>query len=487
MQRTPLVLAILAALTGLAISFGAARAEMCFDAVLDGAQAGTPSLGTGVGKFVLSDDELTLTYNITFSGLGAPETVSHIHSDAEGGGVVRNLALGTPKIGEWKSSDAQAMTPARVANLKAGLLYVNVHSTAFPAGEIKGQIRPAPCTETCYEVLDINGANAGTPSTGTGFARVSLNHTETELAYWVEFSGLGAPETVSHIHSTAEGGGVVRPLAVGSPKAGVWKFTDVPALTAARVQALKNGQLYVNIHSTTFPAGEIAGPIVAGSCRPQCFDAVLDGAQAGTPSNGAGAGHFRLSHARERLLFNYTITGIVGETVSHIHNQNEGGAVMAPTGVGQSKSGEWDYNDGIPLTIARVIDTMNNQMYVNVHTPTYPAGEIRGQLLSVPCVTTSTDDIPAVRTTLHQNYPNPFNPATVISFELAAPEYVRLHVFDVAGRRVVTLIDGKRPAGLAQTTWDGRDASGKPVSSGVYFYRLLTGETSHTKKMVLLK
>ena len=486
MNRVRFVPPILAALAITLISFSTAHAELCFDAALDGAQAGTPSLGTGVGKFVLSDDELTLTYNISFTGLGAAETAAHFHSDALGGGVVRTLALGSPKIGQWKSTDAQPMTPALVADLKAGRLYVNVHSTTFPAGEIKGQILSAACREACYEAT-INGDGAGTNSPGTGFGRISLNHTETELAYWIEFSGLVVAETAAHFHSAAEGGSVVRPLGLGSPKAGVWKFTDSPALTAARVQALKDGLIYVNIHSSMFPNGEIAGDVLAGACDPKCFDAVLDGAQAGTTSAAGGAGHFVLSHAHERLAYNYTITGIVDETASHIHNQNEGGAVVRNTGVGQSKSGEWDYDDVPALTIARVIDLNNSQLYVNVHTPTYPAGEIRGQLLPVPCFATGVEDTPPARTTLGQNYPNPFNPTTTITFDLASPGYVRLDVFDVAGRHVATLVDGNKPAGPAEAAWNGRDTTGRPASSGVYFYRLLAGGTSQTKKMVLLK
>jgi hypothetical protein len=267
----------------------------------------------------------------------------------------------------------------------------------------------------------------------------------------------------------------------------VWKFNDATAMTAARVQALKNGQLYINIHSSLFTAGEIAGDILAGACNPQCFDARLDGAQAGTPSLGSGAGHFILSHAHERFAYYYAISGIVDEAASHIHNQNEGGAVVVTTGVGQSKAGEWDYDDAPPLNVARVTDLKNSQMYANVHTPTYPAGEIRGQLLPVPCFASGVDDTPPARTTLYQNYPNPFNPTTVISFDLAKPGYVRLDVFDVAGRRVATLVDGNQPAGTAEVAWNGGDANGRPVSSGVYFYRLLADGMAQTKKMVLLK
>jgi len=484
-DRSPFIRPTLAALVLTLAGFGAARAELCFDAVIDGTQQGTPSLATGVGKFVLSDNELTLTYKITFSGLSASETAAHIHSDAEGGVAVRDLALGSPKVGRWLSTDAQAMTPARVADLKAGLLYVNIHSTSYPAGEIKGQILPSACTETCYGAI-INGENAGTQSPGTGFARLALNHTETELAYWVEFSGLILPETASHIHNAAEGGIAVRALGPGSPKAGVWKFTDSLPLTAARVQALKNGLFFVNIHSFLYQSGEIMGDVFADACDPKCFDAVLD-AGPGSSSPAGGAGHFVLSHAHERVAYHYTVTGIVDESASHIHNQGEGDAVVVDTGVGQSKSGEWDYDDVPPFNIARVGHLKDGLMYADVHTSAYPSGEIRGQLVSVPCYATSADDVPVPRTTLHQNYPNPFNPATTISFDLAQPGHVRLDVFDVAGRRVATLVDGVRAAGLSRATWDGRDSHGQPVSSGVYFYRLMAGGTLQTKKMVLLK
>jgi hypothetical protein len=485
MGRSRFVPPILIALAITLSAFGTTRAELCFTAVIDGAQEGTPSLATGVGKFVLSDDELTLTYKITFTGLSASESGAHIHSDAEGGAAVSDLASGTPKVGRWLSTDAQAMTPARVADLKAGLLYVNIHSTSYPAGEIRGQILPTACTETCYAAI-INGENAGTQSPGTGFARLALNHTETELAYWVEFSGLFFPEVASHIHNAAEGGIAVRPLGPGSPKAGVWKFTDSLALTPARVQALKNGLFFVNIHSSFYIGGEIMGDVFADACDPKCFDAVLS-AGPGSASLAGGAGHFVLSHAHERFAYHYTVSGIVDESASHIHNQGEAGAVVVDTGIGRSKSGEWDYDDTPPLNKARVVHLKNGQMYADVHTTAFPPGEIRGPLRSVPCYATAADDVPVARTTLHQNYPNPFNPTTTISFELAAPGRIRLEVFDVAGCRVATLVDGMRAAGPSQAAWNGRDAVGQPVSSGVYFYRLLTGGTSQTKKMVLLK
>jgi hypothetical protein len=89
---------------------------------------------------------------------------------------------------------------------------------------------------------------------------------------------------------------------------------------------------------------------------------------------------------------------------------------------------------------------------------------------------------------LRQNTPNPFNPTTMIAFELPAPARVVLDVFDVGGALVDRLAEGPWAAGPHRVTWDGTDASGEPVSSGVYFYRLtVDGRVAATRKMALLK
>lgn len=95
--------------------------------------------------------------------------------------------------------------------------------------------------------------------------------------------------------------------------------------------------------------------------------------------------------------------------------------------------------------------------------------------------------IPAWATALHQNYPNPFNPATTISFTLAEKSAVDLSIFTPEGKRVVTLVKEKLPAGFKNVPWDGKDTKGNVLSAGVYFYRLKAGKTVLSRKMVLLK
>lgn len=91
------------------------------------------------------------------------------------------------------------------------------------------------------------------------------------------------------------------------------------------------------------------------------------------------------------------------------------------------------------------------------------------------------------RYALWQNYPNPFNPATEIAFDLPRAGHVLLQVYNINGRLVATLVNGSMTAGRHTIEWAGRDASGREVTSGVYFYRLETSTASLTRKMLLLR
>jgi unsaturated rhamnogalacturonyl hydrolase len=88
---------------------------------------------------------------------------------------------------------------------------------------------------------------------------------------------------------------------------------------------------------------------------------------------------------------------------------------------------------------------------------------------------------------LYQNHPNPFNPSTTISFTLPKQSVTKLMVYNVEGRLVRKLVDGMLDEGFKKVIWDGKDAKGNFMSSGVYFYRLKAGNRTLTKKMVLLK
>ncbi|HMD13669.1 MAG TPA: T9SS type A sorting domain-containing protein, partial [Bacteroidota bacterium] len=83
---------------------------------------------------------------------------------------------------------------------------------------------------------------------------------------------------------------------------------------------------------------------------------------------------------------------------------------------------------------------------------------------------------------LGQNYPNPFNPSTVIHFELPKESRVQLTLYNLLGQNVLNILDETRPAGVYDVQVDAGN-----LSSGVYFYRLTSGDFEQTKKMLLMK
>jgi len=88
---------------------------------------------------------------------------------------------------------------------------------------------------------------------------------------------------------------------------------------------------------------------------------------------------------------------------------------------------------------------------------------------------------------LGQNHPNPFNPSTDISFSLPSRQYALLRVLDTRGSVVRTLLDSEAGPGSETVRWDGRNTQGQAVPSGIYFYRLESGDSNQVKKMVLVK
>ncbi|MCF7824600.1 MAG: T9SS type A sorting domain-containing protein [Candidatus Marinimicrobia bacterium] len=88
---------------------------------------------------------------------------------------------------------------------------------------------------------------------------------------------------------------------------------------------------------------------------------------------------------------------------------------------------------------------------------------------------------------LAKNYPNPFNPSTTIAFDVPTSSEVMITVYDVMGRKVTDLVNSEYSAGSYNVSWNGVDAAGTPVSSGLYIYKMTAGNFTATSKMLFLK
>jgi CHRD domain len=340
-------------------------------ALLSGMQEVPPNTsgGIGCGQFSIDTCANTMAFRITYSCLNAPETAAHIHGAAAPGanaGVVFPLPPGPVKTGIWNYPEALE------AAILDGRMYVNIHSAAFPGGELRGQI--------VSHVAFIDGAqeNPPVPGGGVGFGLVNLNTDTNSGTYYIAYGGLGAPETAAHIHGFAAHGtnaGVIVPLPAGSPKVGVFAYPE-----AAEANWL-DGLTYINIHSAAFPGGEIRGQLTR-IVNP------LDTQQEvpPNPSTATGCGLYSLNRTTDVLGFDIVYCGLsAAETAAHIHGFAPPGAnagVLFPLPGGPRKLGTWAFG------AANEPGVVGGRTYANVHTAAFPGGEIRGQILvpPYPCV-----------------------------------------------------------------------------------------------------
>ena len=137
--------------------------------------------------------------------------------------------------------------------------------------------------------------------------------------------------------------------------------------------------------------------------------------------------------------------------------------------------------DNIPVAISKYL--WSNSFYLAGST----LGEIQNSYTSLFYIGIidgigNSNNINQKKFTLHQNYPNPFNPRTIIKYQLSNSGIVSLKVFNLTGKEITDLVNGRKNAGSYEAEFDG---SGMP--SGIYFYKLETNEFSDVKRMVLLK
>ena len=136
------------------------------------------------------------------------------------------------------------------------------------------------------------------------------------------------------------------------------------------------------------------------------------------------------------------------------------------------------------LTAAEVEQWLRQTQHVNDKSPIFQSGiAVLQSLLAV---------LTPQETVLLPNYPNPFNPETWIPYQLAETTDVTIRIYATSGESVRTLVLGSRPAGIYQSRgqaayWDGKNAFGEPVASGIYFYTLSAGRFTATRRMVIRK
>lgn len=105
----------------------------------------------------------------------------------------------------------------------------------------------------------------------------------------------------------------------------------------------------------------------------------------------------------------------------------------------------------------------------------------------ISAVSNAEEHAPSAHSGLDNIYPNPFNPSTTIRYYVAKTQPVKLVVFNLKGQVINTLVNAPKNAGSHTVNWDGKDDNGRPVSSGIYFLRMTTNDSTQTRKLTMIK
>lgn len=374
--------AIAVALCPLSSSAAHLRAHTLFSAKLNGAQQVPVNSSTalGVAGLTLNPTRDTLCVNVGWTGLTSALTGLHIHEGAPGmnGPVLVDLMPFISGDHAMGMITGAALTPELIAMHLRGELYVNLHTTNNPNGEIRGHVLPE--TDHAF-VADLNGAQQ-VPMVNTmafGLGTFQLARHNGSLRFNVVLSGLSGPIAAAHFHMASMGmsGPVVQDLGAFISGNTISGEVDPTAFLGD----LMAGNIYLNVHTDANPNGEIRGQLMMPMGL--AFDATLNGMQQVPPvtTTAKGAASLVATYDLDSVWYDVVLDGLSGPVqAAHLHL----GALGANGAVG------YDLGDGIMgnrlsgwvtgITWDDAIELLEGNIYINLHTMANPNGEVRGQV-----------------------------------------------------------------------------------------------------------
>jgi len=456
----------------------ALETDPTYRADLNGMQAVpmTPSPAIGLATFNYTNVLNQLEVNVLVRGLSGPIMAAHLHNAAAGasGGVVADLGPfinGNQIVG---NVDPTTFLDA----LKAGEIYINVHTADYPDGEIRGQLvldNSLTFDTWLGGAQEVPFAN----NSSLGFAAISISPSFDQISYRMIGNGLSGAITGAHLHAAAlgEAGDVVLNLTDDINGNEIVGMANGAAVTADLINMLLSGNVYFNVHTAGFPGGEMRGQLYRLARDGYGYD-ICTAQETGTVDaiNASGGGMASIDRKLDNAHVMMVASGLTGDLVgAHIHKEaagNDGNVIYDLTPMFNNGGmfaywGAQDMNTPFTTEIARTIQT--DSAYVNIHTAMHPGGEIRGQIvktLTCPFVT-SVQEIDPTALNISEIFPNPVREQVNIRFFSNTTSETEITIVDMAGKVLHTTT--RTVFADQQNTYEV-NLSG--ISPGIYFIYL---------------
>jgi len=387
------------------------REHLLLAAKMDGAQE-VPAVVTnaiGIASFMLNPTRDTVCVDITVTGLSGPLVGIHIHDGEAGtnGGVLIDLSSFISGNRITTILTGANASPAAIAKMLSGQLYVNGHTAANPNGEIRGQIY----LETDYSFPVMLSGSQNTPPLATnayGVGVFNLSKDFSKIKFNIITQGLSGAITGAHLHFGMPG--VAGPIAISisTNVNGDEISGDIIGPSQAVIDSLFANSIYFNVHTLANPNGEIRSQLMWEKNN-LYFDAALNGNQEVPPviTGAKGAATIKINASFDTLWYDVSVTNLSGPiTGAHFHS----GVVLTTGAVVADLSSSINGNritgivTGSVLNSAMLNKFFKAEIYLNVHTAINPNGEIRGQVyrLAREGYTVALDgdqEVPSVTTT----------------------------------------------------------------------------------------
>ena len=356
-------------------------ANLLFSAKLTGAEETPPVVtsAVGVASFALNATHDTLCIEVTVQNLSGPITDAHVHFGARGVAGPPIIPLGSNVNGNRISAVITGLADSTITGFLAGRYYINVHTAANPGGEIRGQIGLE--TEILLTAsLDGNQSVPPVTTNGYGLAIFRLYQNLEEVIIDAKFIGLSDSITGISLYSGAAGltGPEIAVLDSDVTASGLSTELDPDTF----LSSLLSGNVYIGVKTAANPSGEIRGQVIMDSTL--AFDILLDASQEIPPTASAatGVGYAKFSPSRDTLWYDivFDSLSVMPPTLAHFHEGPIG--VAGPPVINLTSSIAGNRISGMATGVADSIFNLalRGQLYANIHSTTYPAGEIRGQL-----------------------------------------------------------------------------------------------------------